>query len=637
MFSILLSLVAVGSSRSSSSSGSSGSSSDDDSYDNADATFSNVGFYHGIASGDATDSDVVIWTRITPPFQDVYAEDNYLEYNHTQLQELKNQYQTVSVHYAMSTSLDSLYFDHSNSAGSTYGVTQTSLDIDFTVKVIVDSLTSDTLYYYQFKVGDVTSDIGKTHTLPSPDAHVESFTFAVGACKRFGYGYFNNLGDIADRTDLRLMLWLGDYIYESPDTATANGTAIGRIPHPNEWLSTLEQYRSRYLQHRLDEDVQNAHRSLPWYLMWDDHEVVNDYWFDGAYEKYDVDNMTFMQRKVNGYQAFFEWTPIRNINWAANGGLHRKHSIGDLFDLLIVDARSQRTDYAPNKDVAQNMSADVLYAFGETQREWIINQLKDSQLADTKWRVFGTNAAFGDPPAKELFDGHDFFGNDHLDSFPAERQIILDSIRKFNIDNIVSLAGGPHTGIAHNVFSKGSPSTGGSYPLFAEFVMDAIASPKKKEAEYYLPYLDDIDPEYFRLIVDGFAVVNVNTERIKTEFWINDNIKIANTTSVLDATYCVYDNNVEPVLCDEYSSSDDSDDDSGSDDESGSAEAVLLIKNDVDDKFLNHDHNYNVTIDVNKFTMLNVSFMMIILCIVNGLWLYRCLRSTQPQSTNKHE
>eukprot|EP01084_Bolivina_argentea_P188318 324201_1 len=76
-------------------------------------------------------------------------------------------------------------------------------------------------------------------------------------------------------------------------------------------------------------------------------------------------------------------------------------------------------------------------------------------------------------------------------------------------------------------------------------------------------------------------------------------------------------------------------------DDSGRAEAALLVQNDVDDKWLNHNlddtnPNYNVTIDVNKFTMLNVSFMVIILCIVNGLWLYS-LRSTQLQSTNKHE
>eukprot|EP01083_Nonionella_stella_P167891 565380_1 len=68
-------------------------------------------------------------------------------------------------------------------------------------------------------------------------------------------------------------------------------------------------------------------------------------------------------------------------------------------------------------------------------------------------------------------------------------------------------------------------------------------------------------------------------------------------------------------------------------DESWSAEAALFVKNEVDDTLLNHNlddtnANYDVTIAVNKFTMLNVSFMSIVFCIVNGLWLYSCMRST---------
>ncbi len=50
--------------------------------------------------------------------------------------------------------MDSIDFDCSDSK---CGVTQTSMDVDYTVKVIVDGLSSNTWYYYQFKVGDITS------------------------------------------------------------------------------------------------------------------------------------------------------------------------------------------------------------------------------------------------------------------------------------------------------------------------------------------------------------------------------------------------------------------------------------------------------------------------------------------------
>ena len=73
-----------------------------------------------------------------------------------------------------------------------------------------------------------------------------------------------------------MMVWLNDYIYEFPSTSLVNGTAIGRIPYPNEYLYELDQYRGRYAQTHLDQNVARAHQQLPWIIIWDDHEVVNE-------------------------------------------------------------------------------------------------------------------------------------------------------------------------------------------------------------------------------------------------------------------------------------------------------------------------------------------------------------------------
>eukprot|EP01083_Nonionella_stella_P023531 65128_1 len=115
----------------------------------------NIQFYHGVASGDATDEDLVIWTRATPPFQDEYARD--IITNQTMANILKTTYETIAIQWAISTSSDSIDFD---CLDSTCGSTYTSASIDYTIKVIVDSLISNTWYYYQFKAGDTTSDIG---------------------------------------------------------------------------------------------------------------------------------------------------------------------------------------------------------------------------------------------------------------------------------------------------------------------------------------------------------------------------------------------------------------------------------------------------------------------------------------------
>eukprot|EP01084_Bolivina_argentea_P184024 317469_1 len=521
-----------------------------------DTLSEDVLFYHGVASGDPSDTDLVIWTRITPPYQDKYALD-IDTFNITTLNDLKTKYATILVHYAISTSQDSINFECSDGS---CGVVETSNDIDYTVKVITNNLIPNTIYYYQFKVGNQKSQIGRTRTLPTPEQSVNNIRFAFGSCKQWAHGFFNNLRDIAIKNDLDYMLWLGDYIYEFPNTGLVNGSSMDRIPFPDNYLYNLSHYRGRYLQHHLDEYVQTIHKQLAWIMLWDDHEVVNDYWFDGAPEKWQDDSLygvTFMKRKVNAYRAFFEWNPVRTIDTTDRGGLYNLYRFGNLFDLIVIDAQSQRTKPAENMTYAETLSPDVHYSFGQTQRNWIINQLSESQLRGTKWRLLGTDNAFGQSPPKEVFNGKLFFGEDKLEGYTQERQMILDAINNNNIKNVISMAGGPHTGIAQSIFSTGKPIKNNldSYPLFVEFVADAVSAPKLFEDDNYVPYMDNFVSEwswvapYFKLQVDGYCILDVNKERVKVEFWINNNTKDVNTKSVLDKTFCVYDDTVELIEC----------------------------------------------------------------------------------------
>lgn len=515
----------------------------------------NVAFYHGIASGDATASDLLIWTRVTPPFQSEWATD-LDTYNSTELTALKTQYDTISVDWAISTAMDSIDFDCTDSVHC--GAADTSSDIDYTLKVVVDGLASNTWYYYQFRVGNVTSDIGRTRTIPTSSEEIESWKFAFGSCKQYAHGYFTNLGDIAAKDDLDMMLWLGDYIYEFPNDALVNGTGIDHIPYPPVFLYELEHYRGRYLQHHLDENVQAAHKQLPWFIMWDDHEVVNDYWKDGApsrWQNTDLFGVDFLTRKANGYQAFFEWLPVRSIDIDTNGGLHRSYSFGNLFDLIMIDGRSQRTAEAENTTYGASLSVDEHYIWGETQRTWILDELQTSQTRGSQWRLIGNNDVFGQSPP--VFAGDEIFGSDNIEGYDAERQIIFDYIINNNIDNVVSMAGGPHTGMAQKVYSTGEPirDDATSYPIMTEFVLDATSAPKLFEEYDYVPLVDNyaanwswVSP-YIRLQADGYCVMTVTQSAINVEYWINTNTRSLETHSELDVSLCVEDGVVEFVDC----------------------------------------------------------------------------------------
>lgn len=47
--------------------------------------------------------------------------------------------------------------------------------------------------------------------------------------------------------------------------------------HDGGRLHSLDDYRARYAQYKTDPALQDTHAACPWLLVWDDHEVENDY------------------------------------------------------------------------------------------------------------------------------------------------------------------------------------------------------------------------------------------------------------------------------------------------------------------------------------------------------------------------
>ncbi|WP_249330791.1 alkaline phosphatase D family protein, partial [Pseudoalteromonas sp. S3178] len=87
---------------------------------------------------------------------------------------------------------------------------------DFTIKVDVTDLTSDSHYYYRFVIEEfeepIISPVGRSKTLPQYD--VSNVKLAMTSCSHFSYGYFNVYARIAEIDDLDAVLHLGDYLYE---------------------------------------------------------------------------------------------------------------------------------------------------------------------------------------------------------------------------------------------------------------------------------------------------------------------------------------------------------------------------------------------------------------------------------------
>ncbi len=169
------------------------------------------------------------------------------------------------------------------------------------VHVDATGLEPGTTYWYRFRLGDETSTVGRTQTLP--DGSPESFGLAVVNCQMYeggAYGAYRNLVD----EDIDLVVHLGDYIYEYP-----GGVGAGRHSLPNRMLKTLGDYRLRYASYKLDPDLQAAHARFPFVATWDDHEVANNYMGDTVPGNATAEVVE--ARKAAAYQAWWENMPVR--------------------------------------------------------------------------------------------------------------------------------------------------------------------------------------------------------------------------------------------------------------------------------------------------------------------------------------
>ncbi|XOV80549.1 MAG: alkaline phosphatase D family protein [Aestuariibacter sp.] len=337
-----------------------------------------VSFSHGVASGDPLQDAVILWTRVTPSEADFSG--------------------AVNVAWQLAT-------DEQFSDIVTSGSANVSSDSDYTLKVDAIGLLDNTTYYYRFSSGDQVSPVGKTKTLPS--GMVSSVKLAVMSCSNYPAGYFNVYDMAAHQNNLDAVLHLGDYIYEyaRDGYASDNADALGRVVQPETEIFSLADYRTRYAQYRSDASLQKLHRNVPFIVVWDDHEVANDAYKDGA-ENHDESEGDYEARKLAALQAYFEWLPIRPVVENDNEIINRRFSFGDLVDLHMLDTRligrDQQLDFANYIDSATGalnaaqFTADVSDVnrtlLGTEQAQWLLSGLATSTAT---WQVLGQQVLMG--------------------------------------------------------------------------------------------------------------------------------------------------------------------------------------------------------------------------------------------------
>ncbi|MDP2549025.1 alkaline phosphatase [Oceanobacter sp. 4_MG-2023] len=346
----------------------------DDDDDDSSRNLTVFVFGHGVASGDPLVDAVIIWTRVTPD-------------------ELADADAEAEVGYVVAT--DAAMTDVVAS-----GTVYTDASRDYTVKVDVTGLSAGTGYYYQFAGKDgETSTIGQTKTLP--EGSVDSVKLAVCSCSNFPAGLFNVYREIAN-SDADAVIHLGDYLYEYGSNEYPTEDAEGRQPEPTAEITTLAQYRQRYAQYHVDANLQAAHAAKPFICVWDDHELANDTYIDGAENHDETTEGSFSERRDAAEQAYHEWLPIRT--GSDNAHIYRAFDFGDLVRLHMLDtrilARSKQLDYTDyvtstgldTTAFMTDMSDTSRTLLGDEQTAWFGNSLATSGAT---WDVLGQQVLMG--------------------------------------------------------------------------------------------------------------------------------------------------------------------------------------------------------------------------------------------------
>ncbi|MDX5388363.1 MAG: alkaline phosphatase D family protein, partial [Marinobacter sp.] len=419
---------------------------------------------------------------------------------------------------------------------------------------------------------------------------------AVVSCSNYPAGYFNVYREIATRQDLDALVHLGDYIYEysseADSYAAADAEALGRtFPEANNReLITLQDYRQRYGIYRKDDDLQELHRVMPFIVVWDDHEVTNDTWREGAENHNpELGEGDFGERKMAALRAFFEWMPIRPVIQGSNETIYRSFRFGDLVDLHMLDTRiigrDQQLDYMnylgeggldvdafrlavgdPNRTLLgaeqllwlqsalaqgtgtwqvlgqqvlmgrMNLPAELLMAIATQNLENLPASL--AELATLKARALQDDPTLTEQELARLELAVPY-NLDAWDGYQYEREVVLATARQLD-RNLVVLAGDTHNAWANNLRDVEGRQIG------VEFATASVTSPGLEgylglpaemipQAEQGIGLLVD-DLDYLDISQRGYMLVTFTPTEARSEWHFLDTVKSRSYESLSQAT-----------------------------------------------------------------------------------------------------
>jgi alkaline phosphatase D len=307
------------------------------------------------------------------------------------------------------------------------------------------------LYWYRFTAMGERTAAARTRTAPAPGAAVEQLRFAITSCQRYDAGHYAAWAEVAasaNQGGLDVVLFLGDYVYEYPSNTQSVRSHTGGL------VTQLDDYRARYAQYKSDPSLQAAHAACPWLLVWDDHEVDNDY---AGLQGQSLQKAFALQRDA-AYRAYWEHMPLPKAARPVAGGEMRMYGRldwGQLARIHLLDDRQYRDPQAcprPGRGGSNTVPlascaelADPRRTLlGAVQERW----LADGWALDRPWNLLAQQTlmarfAWTDPSVPNRSTGGTYW-TDGWDGYPAARARLLGTVASKKVPGLVVLGGDVH-------------------------------------------------------------------------------------------------------------------------------------------------------------------------------------------------
>ena len=321
------------------------------------------------------------------------------------------------------------------------GVALAPAELAHSVHVELNGLRPRRDYFYQFDLRGEESRIGHFRTAPPEHEMTPEIRFAFATCQDWPSGYYTAYRDMR-KNDLDLVFHLGDYTYEYGIGSTPRE---GGVPEGFELETVdLRTYRLRHTLYKLDPDLQAAHAQFPFVVIWDDHEVQNDY--SGLAPEWSSPSHEFTVRRAAAYQAYYEHMPIRlsvALNPRPGLRIYRRLRYGRLAEFTMLDDRQYRTDN-PCGDGESLRCDEALTGnytmLGREQERWVARGFEQSSA---RWNIVAQQLLLAELEHATIQPG--WYWNDAWDGYPLARKRLLKDVVDANLRNPVFLTGDWHS------------------------------------------------------------------------------------------------------------------------------------------------------------------------------------------------